>query len=56
VSALGFFQPDKETLERGLVFGPRGLEEVFAFPFHAEAARRFFRGRGIEGEHDYVVA
>jgi hypothetical protein len=56
VSALGRFRPDKETSERGLVFGPSGLEEVFAFPLHAEAARRFFRGRGIEGKHGYVVA
>jgi ADP-ribose pyrophosphatase YjhB (NUDIX family) len=55
-SALGHFEPNKETSERGLVFGPRGLEDVFAFPLHAEAARRFFRDRGIEGEHGYVVA
>jgi ADP-ribose pyrophosphatase YjhB (NUDIX family) len=56
VSALGLFRPDKETSERGLIFGPRGLEDVFAFPLHTEAARRFFRGRGIEGEHVFVVA
>ena len=56
VEALGTYVGDKETSERGLVFGPRGLEEVFAFPLHAEAARRFFAARGIEGEHGYVVA
>ncbi len=55
-SALGLFKPDKETSERGLVFGPKGLEDVFAFPLHAEAARRFFRGHGIDGVHGYVVA
>jgi ADP-ribose pyrophosphatase YjhB (NUDIX family) len=56
LSALGLFNPDKETSERGLVFGPSGLEDVFAFPLHAEAARRFFRSRRIDGEHGYVVA
>ena len=55
-NALGRFEPDHETSERGLIFGPTGLEDVFAFPLHAEAARRFFRDRGIDGEHDYVVA
>jgi ADP-ribose pyrophosphatase YjhB (NUDIX family) len=55
VDALGPFEPDQETSERGLVFGPGGLEDVFAFPLHAEAARRFFRGRGIEGKHGYVI-
>jgi len=55
-TALGTYVRDKETSERGLVFGPRGLEEVFAFPLHAEAARRFFAGRGIDGDHAYAVA
>jgi ADP-ribose pyrophosphatase YjhB (NUDIX family) len=53
---LGPYVPDKETSERGLVFGPNGLDEVFAFPLHAEAARRFFAARGIDGEHRYVLA
>jgi ADP-ribose pyrophosphatase YjhB (NUDIX family) len=47
---------DKETSERGLVFGPDGLDAVFAFPLHAEAARRFFQERQITGDHAYVVA
>jgi ADP-ribose pyrophosphatase YjhB (NUDIX family) len=43
-----------ETSERGLVFGPDGLGEVFAFPLHVRAAERFFAERGIEGSHDFV--
>jgi ADP-ribose pyrophosphatase YjhB (NUDIX family) len=54
--ALGTFQPNKETSERGIVFGPDGLAEVFAFPLHLEAARRFFAERGLTGEHAYAVA
>jgi len=55
-SRLGTFTQNKETSERGLVFGPGGLDAVFAFPLHAEAARRFFAARGITGEHAYVTA
>jgi len=55
-SALGAFAGDAETEERGLVFGPAGLEAVFAFPLHVEAARRFFDARGLAGDHAYRVA
>lgn len=55
-SALGTYVRDKETSERGLVFGPGGLDEVFAFPLHAEAARRFFAERGVTGDNAYVQA
>lgn len=55
-AALGPYVPNAEASERGLVFGPGGLEGVFAFPLHAEAARRFFAARGITGDHGYVVA
>jgi ADP-ribose pyrophosphatase YjhB (NUDIX family) len=44
-SALGPYVPNDETSERGLVFGSDGLDEVFAFPLHVEAARRFFSER-----------
>lgn len=54
-SALDPFTPDHETTERGLVFGAKGLEDVFAFPLHAEAVRRFFASTGREGAHDYAV-
>jgi ADP-ribose pyrophosphatase YjhB (NUDIX family) len=55
VASLGPYTPDAETSERGLVFGAGGLDDVFAFPLHAEAARRFFAERGIAGGHDYGV-
>jgi ADP-ribose pyrophosphatase YjhB (NUDIX family) len=47
---------DHETAERGVIFGPGGLDEVFAFALHTEAARRFFAERGLTGEHAYVQA
>lgn len=57
-SALGRYVPDHETSERGLIFGPAGLDEVFAFPLHVEAARRFFSERcpsvTAETGHDFV--
>jgi ADP-ribose pyrophosphatase YjhB (NUDIX family) len=46
---------DTETSERGLVFGPGGLEDVFAFPLHVEAARRYFAERGVTGMHDFTA-
>jgi ADP-ribose pyrophosphatase YjhB (NUDIX family) len=54
-AALGSFVASPETSERGLVFGPRGIEEVFAFPLHVKAAKRYFEERGLGGEHDYTV-
>jgi ADP-ribose pyrophosphatase YjhB (NUDIX family) len=53
--AIEPFAPNAECSERGLVFGPGGLEEVLAFPLHAEAARRYFASRGIDGPHGYVT-
>ncbi len=53
-SGLAPLAPNHETLARGLVFGPRGLDDVFAFPLHAEAARRFFASRNASGEHDFA--
>ena len=54
--ALAPFAPDHETTERGVVFGPAGLRDVFAFPLHAEAAERFFAARGVTGPNDYARA
>lgn len=51
--SLAPFTPSAETTERGLVFGPEGLESVFAFPLHVAAARRFFAARGVVGPHDH---
>lgn len=53
VAALPAFHEDAETSERGLVFGPDGLAEAFAFPLHVEAARRFFAQRQISGPHAF---
>ena len=47
-------EPSTETLERGVVFGPGGLEAVFGFPLHIEAARRFFEARGERGAHEFT--
>jgi ADP-ribose pyrophosphatase YjhB (NUDIX family) len=52
-SALPPFEANREASERGVVFGPAGLDEVFAFPLHAEAARRYFAARGAPGPHEY---
>lgn len=53
-SALPPFVVNAEVSERGIVFGPGGLLDVFAFPLHAEAARRYFADRGIDGPHDFM--
>jgi len=51
---LSPFAPDHEVSERGVVFGPRGLGDVFAFPLHVEAARRFFAARNVDGDHAFT--
>ena len=48
------FEESAETTERGVVFGPDGLDEVFGFSLHAEALRRFFAARGASGPHGYT--
>lgn len=55
VTQLGAFTPNAETLERGLIFGPDGLDEVMAFPLHTQAVRRLFQSRGITGPHGFVA-
>lgn len=54
LSRVAPFAPNAETLERGVVFGPGGLDDVFAFPLHAEAARRYFAREGVTDDHAYV--
>lgn len=49
------FTGNAETGERGLVFGPAGLEDVFAFPLHVEAAQRYFAARGVSGSHAFTA-
>jgi ADP-ribose pyrophosphatase YjhB (NUDIX family) len=53
VSALPPFHADAETSERGLVFGPDGLEDVFAFPTHVAAAHKYFSQRQVTGPHAF---
>jgi hypothetical protein len=52
-SALAVFAPSTESEERGLIFGPTGLEEVFAFPLHIQAAQRWFQTQGLSGPHRF---
>lgn len=40
------WEANDEASARGVVFGPDGLDGLFAFPLHAEAVRRFFAERG----------
>ncbi len=47
------FAVNPEVSERGVIVGPDGLDEVFAFGMHAEAARRYFAARGITGDHGF---
>lgn len=53
-SALPPFVPNYEVSERGLIFGPDGLDTAFAFPLHAEAARRYFAERDLSGPHAFT--
>ena len=54
VEALPPFAPDHETSERGVIFGPTGLDEVFAFSTHIAAARRYFAARGTTRMHAFA--
>ena len=54
-SELPPFVANEEASERGIIFGPDGLEDELAFPLHAEAARRYFAGLGVSGPLDPVT-
>jgi len=54
VSALPGFAPNPECSERGVIYGPGGLEQVFAFSTHVEAARRYFAAHGGNDAHDFT--
>lgn len=47
--ALPPHHTDLETSERGLVFGPDGLDALFVYDFHVDIARQFFALHGIAG-------
>ncbi len=48
------FEADAETQERGLIYGPDGLDDEFAFDLHVEATRKYFASRGITGPHAFA--
>ncbi len=52
-AALPPFVANAEVSERGIIFGPDGLEDIFAFPLHARAARRFFEARASSGAPEF---
>jgi len=54
-AALPPFTHDAEASERGVIFGPGGLDEVFAFSTHIAAARRYFAERGVACGHDFAA-
>ena len=56
VAAADFppFVANTESMARGVIFGPDGLDPECAFPLHAAAARRWFAERGVTGGLDHV--
>jgi ADP-ribose pyrophosphatase YjhB (NUDIX family) len=54
-AALPDFTANHETAERGVAWGPAGLDAEMAFGLHAEAARRWFEARGVAGPHAYAA-
>lgn len=54
VASFPAFTADAETQDRGVIFGPDGLDEEFAFDLHVEAARRYFADQGIKGPHAFA--
>lgn len=51
IARLPPFVPNAECSERGLIFGPDGLDALFAFPLHVEAVRRW----RASGSADYTT-
>ena len=49
LAALPPFVANSETQERGVIFGPEGLDPAFVFSTHIEAARRYFSRAQIAG-------
>lgn len=56
VAAMPVFVPSNETSERGLIFGPDGLETLFAFDLHTAAVQRYFAASGVTGPNRYTQA
>ena len=53
LASLPPFVSDSEVSERGVVYGPDGLDQVFVFSTHVEAVRRYFAREGITGPHAF---
>jgi len=45
---------DAEVSERGLIYGPDGLDEIMVYPHHVAIARAQFAARGITGPHAFA--
>jgi ADP-ribose pyrophosphatase YjhB (NUDIX family) len=46
------FVPNSEASERGVIYGPDGIDGIdggLVFPLHVDAARRYFAARSIRG-------
>ena len=56
LSDLTPFTPNAESEERGIILGPDGLEDIFAFPLHTQAARLWFAQQEIHGPHRFRPA
>ncbi len=52
-TAVAPFTPNHETQERGLIYGPKNLSDVFAFSLHVHAAEKFFASVGVTAEHGF---
>nr|HEX4312456.1 NUDIX domain-containing protein [Kofleriaceae bacterium] len=52
-SELPAWTPDHEASERGVVFGPGGLDAAFCFSTHVEAAHKWFATRDVSGPHAF---
>jgi ADP-ribose pyrophosphatase YjhB (NUDIX family) len=53
---LPAWHSDHEASERGIVYGPGGLDTAFCFSTHVEAAQRWFAARGVTGPHAFEPA
>jgi 8-oxo-dGTP diphosphatase len=47
------FVPNEEIIERGVIFGTQGLNELMAFPLHVNAAEKFFSSMRDYGDPGY---
>ncbi len=52
-ASVAAFTPNHETQERGLIYGPGGLADVFAFPLHIRAAEKYFASVGNAAAHGF---